>query len=54
MPLNMVKESKTINEADADGTDTTDFPEFLSLMMRKTKDTVIEEELIDEEVDESC
>ena len=34
-----------INEVDADGNGTSDFPEFLSLMARKTKDTGTEEEL---------
>merc|ERR1712138_352273 len=52
-----------INEVDADGNGTIDFPEFLSLMARKIKDTDTEEELreamptrgeklTDEEVDE--
>merc|ERR1711901_8213 len=35
-----------INEVDADGNGTIDFPEFLSLMARKMKDTDTEEELI--------
>jgi len=34
-----------INEVDADGNGTIDFPEFLSLMARKMKDTDTEEEL---------
>merc|ERR1711976_403676 len=34
-----------INEVDADGNGTIDFPEFLSLMARKIKDTDTEEEL---------
>ncbi|PSR86743.1 Calmodulin-1 like [Actinidia chinensis var. chinensis] len=34
-----------INEADADGNGTIDFPEFLNLMARKIKDTDSEEEL---------
>ena len=34
-----------INEVDADGNGTIDFPEFLSLMTRKIKDTDTEEEL---------
>ncbi|KAK4784016.1 hypothetical protein SAY86_018384 [Trapa natans] len=34
-----------INEVDADGNGTIDFPEFLSLMARKMKDTDSEEEL---------
>jgi len=34
-----------INEVDADGIGTIDFPEFLSLMARKMKDTNAEEEL---------
>merc|ERR1712094_122908 len=34
-----------INEVDADGNGTIDFPEFLSLMARKMKDT--EEELVE-------
>merc|ERR1712110_425104 len=34
-----------INEVDADGNGTIDFPEFLSLMARKIKDTGTEEEL---------
>ena len=33
-----------INEVDADGNGTIDFPEFLSLMARKMKDTDTEEE----------
>merc|ERR1719436_68044 len=41
-----------INEVDADGNGTIDFPEFLSLMARKMKDTDTEEKLTDEEVDE--
>merc|ERR1712226_97763 len=36
-----------INEVDADGNGTIDFPEFLSLQARKMKDTDTEEELID-------
>merc|ERR1711998_386147 len=36
-----------INEVDADGNSTIDFPEFLSLMARKMKDTDTEEELIE-------
>ncbi|CAE7835049.1 unnamed protein product [Symbiodinium sp. CCMP2592] len=36
-----------INEVDADGNGTIDFPEFLSLMARKMKDTDTEEELIE-------
>merc|ERR1712228_730203 len=36
-----------INEVDADGTGVIDFPEFLSLMARKMKDTDTEEELIE-------
>merc|ERR1719352_861940 len=36
-----------INEVDADGNGTIDFPEFLSLMARKMKDTDTEEELVD-------
>merc|ERR1712187_257583 len=36
-----------INEVDADGNGTIDFPEFLSLMARKMKDTDCEEELIE-------
>ncbi|KAL7226313.1 hypothetical protein ACSBR1_021430 [Camellia fascicularis] len=34
-----------INEVDADGNGTIDFPEFLNLMARKMKDTDFEEEL---------
>ena len=34
-----------INEVDADGNGTIDFPEFLTLMARKIKDTDTEEEL---------
>ncbi|XP_057483722.1 calmodulin-2/4-like [Actinidia eriantha] len=34
-----------INEVDADGNGTIDFPEFLNLMARKMKDTASEEEL---------
>ena len=34
-----------INEVDADGNGTIDFPEFLNLMERKMKDTNSEEEL---------
>ncbi|PHJ19009.1 calmodulin [Cystoisospora suis] len=36
-----------INEVDADGNGTIDFPEFLTLMARKMKDTDTEEELIE-------
>merc|ERR1712178_647977 len=36
-----------INEVDADGNGTIDFPEFLSLMARKMNDTDTEEELIE-------
>merc|ERR1712217_869504 len=36
-----------INEVDADGNGTIDFPEFLSLMERKMKDTAPEEDLIE-------
>merc|ERR1711907_714538 len=36
-----------INEVDADGNGTIDFPEFLSLMARKMKDTDTEEEPIE-------
>eukprot|EP01016_Furgasonia_blochmanni_P006090 TRINITY_DN1242_c0_g1_i3.p2 TRINITY_DN1242_c0_g1~~TRINITY_DN1242_c0_g1_i3.p2 ORF type:complete len:218 (-),score=95.73 TRINITY_DN1242_c0_g1_i3:180-833(-) len=36
-----------INEVDIDGNGTIDFPEFLSLMARKMKDTDTEEELIE-------
>lgn len=36
-----------INEVDADGNGTIDFPEFLSLMARKMKDTDTEEQLIE-------
>ena len=36
-----------INEVDADGNGTRDFPEFLSLMSRKMKDTDTEEELVE-------
>lgn len=36
-----------INEVDADGSGTIDFPEFLSLMARKMKDTDTEEELVE-------
>merc|ERR1712064_243801 len=36
-----------INEVDADGNGTIDFPEFLSLQARKMKDTDTEEDLID-------
>merc|ERR1711918_339471 len=36
-----------INEVDADGNGTIDFPEFLSLMARKMKGTDTEEELIE-------
>ena len=36
-----------INEVDADGNGTIDFPEFLSLMARKMKDTDTEEELLE-------
>merc|ERR1712118_2012 len=34
-----------VNEVDADGSGTIDFPEFLSLMARKMKDTDSEEEI---------
>ena len=36
-----------INEVDVDGNGSIDFPEFLSLMARKMKDTDTEEELVD-------
>merc|ERR1712160_124268 len=36
-----------INEVDADGNGTIDFPGFLSLMARKMKDTDTEEELVE-------
>ena len=36
-----------INEVDADGNGTIDFPEFLTMMARKMKDTGISEDLID-------
>ena len=36
-----------INEVDADGNGTIDFPEFLSPMARKMKNTYTEEELIE-------
>merc|ERR1712048_597374 len=36
-----------VNEVDADGNGTIDFPEFLSLQARKMKDTDTEEEIID-------
>ena len=36
-----------INEVDADGNGTIDFPEFLSLMARKMKEQDSEEELIE-------
>ena len=36
-----------INEVDADGNGTVDFPEFLSLMTRKIKDADTDEELIE-------
>ena len=36
-----------INEVDADGNGTIDFPEFLSLMARKMKETDTEEELME-------
>jgi calmodulin len=35
-----------INEVDADGNGTIDFPEFLTMMARKMKDTDINEELM--------
>ena len=34
-----------INEVDADGNGTTDFPEFLTMMSRKMKDTDTEEDI---------
>ena len=34
-----------VNEVDADGNGTIDFPEFLTMMARKMKDTDSEEEL---------
>ena len=34
-----------INEVDADGNGTIDFPEFLTMMARKMKDTDTEEEI---------
>lgn len=36
-----------INEVDADGSGTIDFPEFLNLNSRKMKDTDSEEELLE-------
>ncbi len=36
-----------INEVDVDGNGSIDFPEFLSLMARKMKDTDTEEELVE-------
>ena len=36
-----------INEVDADGNGTIDFPEFLTMMARKMKDTDYEEEIIE-------
>lgn len=36
-----------INEVDVDGNGSIDFPEFLSLMARKMRDTDTEEELVD-------
>merc|ERR1719231_397466 len=36
-----------INEVDADGNGTIDFPEFLTMMARKMKDTDSEEEIIE-------
>ncbi|KAL4691134.1 hypothetical protein H8959_014095 [Pygathrix nigripes] len=36
-----------INEVDADGNGTVDFPEFLTMMVRKMKDTGSEEEIRD-------
>merc|ERR1719198_1883206 len=36
-----------INEVDADGNGTIDFPEFLSLQARKMKDTDTEEEILE-------
>ena len=37
-----------INEVDADGNGTIDFPEFLTMMARKMKDTDSEEEILEE------
>ena len=36
-----------INEIDADGNGTIDFPEFLTMMARKMKDTDSEEEILE-------
>ena len=36
-----------INEIDADGSGTIDFPEFLTMMARKMKDTDSEEEILE-------
>ncbi|KAK7248249.1 calmodulin [Aureococcus anophagefferens] len=36
-----------INEVDADGNGTIDFPEFLTMMARKMKDTDSEEEILE-------
>ncbi|XP_073402735.1 calmodulin-like [Dendrobates tinctorius] len=36
-----------INEVDADGNGTSDFPEFLTMMARKIKDTDSEDEIIE-------
>ena len=36
-----------INEIDADGNGTIDFPEFLTMMARKVKDTESEEEILE-------
>lgn len=35
-----------INEVDADGDGTIDFPEFLTMIVRKMKDTDSEEEIV--------
>ena len=42
-----------IQEIDADGSGTIDFPEFLTMMARKMKDTDSEEE-VSEEVSATC
>ena len=45
MIMMIIQVQDMINEVDADGNGTIDFPEFLNLMARKMKDTDSEEEL---------
>ena len=46
-PLAEAELADMINEVDADGNGTIDFPEFLTMMARKMKDTDSEEEILE-------